>query len=174
VYRGYNGTYARRFNATGGALGDDFRVNLVNEGLLQHPVVAGLKNGGFVVIREVFASSDTDIYGQRFNATGGRAGGDFRVNAVAAGYQLDPAVAGLSNGGFVVTWSEFTTHFCKGRLYNPSGVAVGGNFTANSSVIPTDARSSVAPQLSGAFVVTYQGSAPNATFAVRGQRFNGH
>lgn len=34
VYRGYNGTYARLFTASGAPLGNDFRVNLVNEGLL--------------------------------------------------------------------------------------------------------------------------------------------
>jgi hypothetical protein len=129
------------------------------------------------VVREVLVDSTTaftDIRGQRFNASGGRVGGDFRVNVVASGYQLDPAVTALSNGGFVITYSDGTSsHFCKGRLYGPTGAAAPGNFVANSAVIPIDARSAVAPQLNGAFVVTYQSSAPSGTFIVRGQRFNG-
>lgn len=173
VYRGYNGTYARRFNASGGALGNDFQVNLVNEGLSQHPVVAGLKDGGFVVAREV-SGADTDIYGQRFDAAGGRAGSDFRVNTATTGAQLDPAVAALSNGGFVITYSEYSAHLCMGRLYNAAGAAVGASFKANTADIAIDARSTVAPQLAGAFVTTYQSIAPSGVFVVRGQRFNGH
>lgn len=176
VYLGYNGTYARLFDASGAPLGNDFRVNLAVESLSQHPVVAGLKNGGFVVIRAVFvlASSSADIYGQRFGAAGDRVGVDFRVNVATASNQLDPAVAALSNGGFVVTYSEDALDLCKGRLYNARGIANGGNFTANTAPIPIDVQSSVAPQPGGAFVVTYQSSATSGIFIVRGQRFDGN
>ena len=176
VYRGYNGTYARLFTANGAPLGNDFRVNLANESLSTHPVVAGLKNGGFVVIREVLilVNSETDIYGQRFDAAGGRLGDDFRVNVATAFNQLDPAVAALSNGGFVVTYSEDALDLCKGRLYKANGGAVGGNFTANTAAIQIDARSAVAPQPGGAFVVTYQSSATSGIFIVRGPRFDGN
>ncbi len=175
VDNGYNGTYARLFAANGAPLGDDFRVNLAVESLTRPPVVAGLKNGGFVVVREVLilVSSETDIYGQRFDAAGLRVGGDFRVNVATVANQLDPAVAALSNGGFVVTYSEDALDLCKGRLYNANGGTVGGNFTANTAPIPIDIRSSVAPQPGGAFVVTYQSSATSGIFIVRGQRFDG-
>ena len=40
------------------------------------------------------------IYGQRYAANGAKAGGEFRVNATTAADQRQPAVAGLSGGGF--------------------------------------------------------------------------
>jgi hypothetical protein len=174
VYRGYNGTYMRRFNATGGGLGQDVQVNAVNEGLLQRPVVAGLNNGGFVVVREVSdIYGDLDVFGQRYNSAGAKVGGAFRVNAVKANAQFDPAVAALTNGGFIVVFAAGTsTHFARGRLYGPGGAAFGLDFPLNTSVIPIDARPSVAPLTFARFVATWQGSAPGAIFAVRAQRFS--
>ena len=174
VWRSSTGTSGQRFDPTGGKVGNEFQVNTANEGLLQHPVVAGLSTGGgFVVAREVQGAT-LDILAQRYNANGVKVGGSFRVHPSAGENQFDPAITGLTNGGFVVVWSHsFSNHLAHGRLYNANGVAVGGTFRLNSSVVPIDASPAVGPLRGGAFIATWQGSAPNAVFVVRGQRFDG-
>lgn len=178
VWRAYNGTTGQRFNKSGGAVGGEFQVNAVNEGLLQHPVVAGLKDGGFAVAREVqdfSAEGERDIFVQRYKANGTKAGGDIRANKTKQLPQFDPAMTDLANGGFVVVWSEDggpQSHIAEGRLFDADGKPVGGDFKINTSVVPIDARPAVG-RLGNGFVATWQGSATNATFTVRGQRFDG-
>lgn len=106
VWRGYYGTHAQLYGANGTKVGGEITVNPTAESLLQHPVVAGLGNGGFVVVREVFNSgtSEVDVVGQRYGSGGTKSGGGFRVNSYAKGQQLQPAVASLKNGGFTVVW----------------------------------------------------------------------
>jgi hypothetical protein len=175
VFRGFHGTYVRRFNASAVGAGNDVQVNSASEGLLQHPVVAGLKNGGFVVVREVDTTNRArDLVGQRYGANGKKAGAAFRVNTGTAGPQLDPAVAALTTGGFVVLWADGTsTQSTKGRLYGANFAAIGGDFKANTSVVPIGAAPSVGSLSTGGFVAAWQGSATNAVFAIRAQRFDG-
>jgi hypothetical protein len=175
VWRSFNGTSGQRYNANFATVGGEFQVNTTNEGLLQHPVVAGLKDGGWVVIREV--STDTrDIIGQRYTKTGAKTGPtNFPVNKTKAGEQFDPAVAPLTNGGFVVVFADGTsTRSALGRLYAANGTPGTANIKLNSTVVPIDASPAVGPLANGAFVATWQGSASTGVFIVRGQRFDGH
>ena len=47
-----------------------------------------------------------DIWAQIFDVEGAAVGDDFRVNAYTENTQSDPAVVGLDDGGFVVTWES--------------------------------------------------------------------
>ena len=45
------------------------------------------------------------VYAQRYDATGAAVGTtEFKANTYFTSSQGSPAIAGLSNGGFVVTW----------------------------------------------------------------------
>lgn len=97
-----------------------------------NPTIA-LSNGGFVVTwidtGSVYGdSSGSAIMAQAFDADGRKAGGEFLVNSQTAGYQLHPAIAGLSNGGFAVAWqdggTEDTDRGGSGTLGDGSGTSI--------------------------------------------------
>ncbi|MEM7402965.1 MAG: hypothetical protein AAF310_02975 [Myxococcota bacterium] len=82
------------------------------------PQVAGLPDGGFVVVwgDEFDGDSDVDIYAQRYNDKREpmyRKDGvptSMRVNAMVESTQENAAVAALSNGHFVVVWQHYSSN----------------------------------------------------------------
>ena len=48
------------------------------------------------------------VYAQRFNASGSKVGGEFRVNTVTSGDQTSPSVAMDGTGNFTVAWASIT------------------------------------------------------------------
>ncbi|RJF78174.1 hypothetical protein D3877_23945 [Azospirillum cavernae] len=101
-----NDTYAQRFADNGALLGGPIRVNSYRVGEQNSPTVAATADGGFVV---GWQSADQDgsgqgSYAQRFDATGGRVGNEFRLSNVAAGDQSLPSFAPTPDGGFIATW----------------------------------------------------------------------
>ncbi|MGE5608156.1 MAG: hypothetical protein ACM359_02785, partial [Bacillota bacterium] len=62
-----DGIYARRFDATGTALGDGFRVNTYTEGKQQAPAITCAANSGFIIAWESYAQdgSNYGIYAQQ-------------------------------------------------------------------------------------------------------------
>ena len=119
-------------------LGTEFRVNTYTEGDQERAEVAPLAGGGFVV---VWQSMDQDgygygVYGQLYGVTGAPVGAEFLVNTDTTGWESDPSVAPLPDGGFVVSWNsdgavgeEFEI---LAQLYDTSGARVGGEFHVNT------------------------------------------
>lgn len=104
----YYGAFARLYDANGVALGNQFQVNTHTETYQGIVYVAALADGGFVV---TWSSQEQDgsgygIYGQRYDADGNPAGGEFPINTRTTNHQIYPSVAALEDGGFVVTWSS--------------------------------------------------------------------
>ena len=54
------------------------------------------------------ADGSYGIYAQRYTASGVAAGPEFRVNTATTGHQIDASTVGLSDGGFMVTWTDQT------------------------------------------------------------------
>lgn len=76
------------------------------------PAVATLTNGNVVVVWESFnqaaPNSLYDVYGQMLSPTGAAIGANFLINQFTTYNQKSPAVAALTNGGFVVAWISET------------------------------------------------------------------
>jgi len=94
--------------------------------------VAALADGGYVVVWES-QGQDGDqngIYAQRYDAAGDRVGGEVLVNATTVDDQDNPAVTGLADGGYVVTWDsegqEGDNNGVYAQRYDATGAAVGG------------------------------------------------
>lgn len=72
------------------------------------PAVATLANGNVIVVWASFnqagSGSLDDVYGQLLSTNGTPIGTNFLINVVTAYNQRSPAVAALTNGGFVVAW----------------------------------------------------------------------
>ena len=98
---------ARVIGADGGPVGGEFRVNSTTEGNQSYPDVAVSGSGAILVVWEDDTGLDGafgSIRGQWYDAAASPAGGEFQVNAVAAGYQGRPAVAADQHGRAAVVW----------------------------------------------------------------------
>jgi hypothetical protein len=166
------GVYGKRYNDT--TSGSEFRVNASKKGSQNQPVVAGLQNGGFVVTwTSPQDGSKTGVYAQRFTAAGTRAGTEFRVNSTTLGVQSGPAVTGLDNGGFVITWTspDGASTGIFGQRYNSTGTPVGGQFRVNKTAARAQEKSSIAALKDGGFVVVWSSGEEDETPGIYGRRF---
>src|SRR5262245_7440253 len=86
--------------------------------------VAADADGDFVVVwRSDLQDGDAGgIYAQRYSAAGTPQGGEFRVNTVTAGNQMNPSVAMDDLGNFVVTWEDSASgKGIMGQRFNAAG-----------------------------------------------------
>lgn len=100
------------FSAGGIKIGTAFVVNTNTSGNQGFPSVTALTTGGFVVTWSDEGSpsdgSSSSIKAQVYGADGLKVGGEYLINSQPSSNQLYPTVAGLANGGFVVTWQDFS------------------------------------------------------------------
>ena len=156
--------------------GDEIQVNAYATGAQVRPAVAPLADGGFVTswLSQGSSGSDasgTSIQARRHAADGSPLGGEFQVNAYTTGDQRDPAVATLTDGGFVVVWHE--DRAVRGQVFEIDGSPRAGEFVVAAS--HPDAffqygDASVAALAGGGFVVVWGGDA-FPEIAVRGRRY---
>ena len=105
------------FDAGGATVGGELLVNTATTGDQGTPEITALANGGFVVTWSDSSlgvggatgdSSDRAVKAQVFDADGTTVGSEILVNTATAGGQFVPEITALSNGGFVVTWEDFS------------------------------------------------------------------
>jgi len=121
--------------------------------------VVGLADGGYVIVwtsesQDSTSSTDVGLYGQRYDASGNRINGEFRINTTLAGNQgrlnnvdweaMFDLVADPITGGFTVVWTSVQ----KGGSYDvntPTVAGTGGfrnivgqRYDANGVPITTD------------------------------------
>ena len=164
--------YGQRYNAAGSTLGGEFQINTNATSQQSSPAVVALDGGGFVVVWRSLdtATGDTSSYGiagQRYDNGGVAQGGEFLVNTHTGSAQLDPGIASLSDGGFVVVWrssdsaiGDASSGGIAGQRFNASGVAQGSEFIANTNTVGDQFAAAVTGLDDGGFVVTWGTSDP--------------
>ena len=156
------GIYGRQFDAGGGVVGAEFLVNTTVSGDQSFANVTALGDGGYIVVWEdnFQDGSGYGIFSQRYNASGVAQGGETLVNATTLGNQQHPAVASLSDGGYVVVWNseniDGSGSAIVGQVYDDQGDPLGGefqinNYTAGNQYLPT-----VTSLSGGGFTVSWQ------------------
>lgn len=105
------GVVARRFNADGSALGNDFQVNSLTTSAQMDPAISMAPDGRFVIVWRSNTSLGSDISGasiqaRRFAANGSPLGPDSQLNSFTSFDQQLPDVAMYSNGDFVAVWQS--------------------------------------------------------------------
>jgi hypothetical protein len=100
------GVFGQRFDSAGTAAGGEFQVNVYTIGYQGAPALAMDGGGNFVVAWRSFDQdgSDNGVFGQRYDAAGGRRGVEFQVNTYTTSSQSAPAVATDPHGNAVVVW----------------------------------------------------------------------
>jgi hypothetical protein len=116
------GIYAQRYSAAGQALGSELRVNTTTV-QVQNPAITALLDGGWLVswqsveFEEEGGYPDFGIYGQRFAADGQALGTAFEISAAQDYSQHSPAIAGLSDGGWMSAWTSDGQDGSMGGVY---------------------------------------------------------
>ena len=101
--------HCRLYEPNGVPKGEQFTVNSTLENAQQNPQAAMNDLGQFVIIWDSEGDPNVnqkDILGQRFNSSGVRLGGEFRLNSYTDSDQKSPAVAILEDGRFVAVWQS--------------------------------------------------------------------
>ena len=173
------GIYGQRYNDSGAAQGGEFLVNVVTTGNQWYPVVTGLADGGFVAAWSSYGQdgSGEGIFAQRFDEDGVRVGECFQTNNFAARNQERPAIAALSDGGFVVTWmssgQDGSGAGLYGRRYDAAGIAAGMEFRINDTSASDQTQAVVSALPDGGFQVTWSSDGQDGSGrGIYGKRFD--
>jgi methionine-rich copper-binding protein CopC len=136
--------------------GPEFLVNTTTNGGQHNPSVGALTNGKFVVAWSDFSSSADDSNGavrtQIFDAGGSKASAEFLVNTTTLGIQASPFVTGLSDGRFVIAWTDINGGMqVRGQIYDADGAKVGSEFQIDAGAHDP----AITALANGRFVVTW-------------------
>ncbi len=97
--------------------------------------ITHLSNGGYVVTWTDLSGRDGEyagVYAQTYDSEGTKVGSEFQVNTTTSGYQWSMSVAGLNDGGFVISWQSPNSGGSRqinGQIYDSSGNKVGSELT---------------------------------------------
>jgi hypothetical protein len=167
--------------------GGEFRVNSQTGGDQATPAIAALASGGFLVVWDDASGTlgDSDgrsIKAQFYDSSLTPVGGEFLVNAQTTGNQARPRVATLSDGRFVVTWtdgsgvSDGSFSGVVAQIFDPSGGKVGPEFVVNTVTNSTQAVMEIAALTNGGFVVNWEdigGKVKTQVYDASGTRVGG-
>ena len=167
----------QRFNASGAKVGGETRINTSSSNQ-DDPAITGLKDGGYVVSWIVEGNNgEADIFAQRYDINGVKAGSESRVNSTTLGRQDSPQVTALKDGGYVVAWAsngqdapgEWGSYL---QRYNASGVKVGGETRINTTTADTQDSPVIAGLADGGYVAVWEGNGSGDSYGIFAQRFN--
>lgn len=156
-----SGIYIQRFDKDGNKVGGETLVNTTTTGSPTRPSVAMDADGNFVV---VWASTQDGslrgIYGQRYDSSGSKQGGEFQINSYTTNDQFDPAVAMDVDGDFVVAWCTYSASLTDAevwaRRYDSAGSPVDTNdFQVNAYTTNYQFLQNIACNAQGDFLVTW-------------------
>jgi FG-GAP-like repeat/Cysteine-rich secretory protein family len=148
----------QRYNSNGTAAGSEFLVNTYGSGGQTDSQVRALADGGFLVVWVSNAPDNSldGIYAQRFDAGGGKVGGELQVtNELGV-----PGVTVLNDGGVLVTWKSIAvTNSLSGQRLDASGNKSGPAFLIDSPNVSAVTESPVVATLpDGRVVLAWTGA----------------
>jgi hypothetical protein len=170
----------RVFDANGLPRGDEFVVNTYTTGAQYQPSVTALGSDRVLVAWDDFSGQDgsgRSVQAQLVGTSGGRLGGEFRVNSSTAGdqYLFHTGVSGNAQG-FVVAYSDPVIDGdgvgIAAQRYDPNGAPVGAEILVNTFSEATQRLPAVALDAQGGFVVSWESDQQDgAGFGIFGQAF---
>lgn len=175
-----NGTYVIVYEQFFDATESDPRFKIVNADIgqiLDAPIdvlstdeisdvqVAALKDGRFVVVWQTDDDgASSGIKGQVYFNNGAPDGGVFTVNTTTNGSQIQPDVAALADGGFIVTWDDQTRDNMYAQRFDQDGAKVDDEFLAGVGDGFTSSEPVAAGLADGRFIIGYEQFTPQDVF----------
>ena len=173
------GIFGQRYDHLGQPLGTEFAINTYTTGIQRDPSLGMDAAGGFVVVWASQRLDDTDygIFGQRFDASGAKTGGEFRVNTYTTNRQDHPRVAVNGDGSFVAVWNDASRDLSgsavTGQRFDASGAKVGSDFQVNTQTDNSQEFPAIAADRAGNFVVVWESRLQDgSSYGIFGQRFD--
>lgn len=129
-----NGVYARRFNAAGAFVGNEFRVNTTTTGAQENAVVDMSGSGTFVVAWSGKGTGDTaGIFYRRFDGSGTALDATEKLaNETDKGTESAPAIAINDGGQFAVAWHVGSDLYI--RNFASDGTATTGDIQVDNGL----------------------------------------
>jgi hypothetical protein len=156
--------YARRYNASGTALSEEFVVNVTFTGSQLNPAVAMDTDGDFVVAWQgpgttTQPDSAVAVFFRRFDQAGMPATDEIKANQFSTGDQRAPAVGMDSTGNFVVAWEsgvqDGAFYGIYARRYSAAGAPLANEFRVNTTTADQQRAPAVAVDDSGDFTIAW-------------------
>ncbi|WP_343559185.1 hypothetical protein [Kiloniella sp. b19] len=155
--------YGQAYNADGTPQGGQFRANSRTLWHQSGGTAAALEDGGWIIAWQS-NHADGDSYAvhyQRYDADGNRVGDELRANTYTTNRQLNPDVAGLPDGGYVIVWNSLgqdgSGYGVYGRVYNADGSARGDEFRINNTTAGDQQSPFVSALDDSGWVATWRG-----------------
>jgi len=175
------GIYVQRYNSDGTKNGSEFRVNTYTTNTQDRPSIAVKSDGSFVISWESMAQDGDispyyNIYAQRFNTDGSKAGSEFKVNTYTTNSQINPATGIASDGSFVISWQgegSGDTNGIFAQKYNSDGSTNGSEFKVNTYTAGKQERTSIAVGSDGRFVISWKSEGQDGDlYGIYAQKYN--
>jgi hypothetical protein len=155
------GISAVRLDNTFSPTGGNFRVNVQGTNDQENPRVALLQNGGAAFVWQSGPLSFQHIMARFLSSSNLWVNSnDIQVNT-ATNYQINPALAVLTNGNVVVVWGSFGQdnpdgfQGVYGQILSPVGQKIGGEFQVNQFTPFNQRTPAVAAFPNGNFIVAW-------------------
>jgi hypothetical protein len=172
--------YARLYNGSGSAQGDEFPVNTDLNPCATPDVAAG-SDGGFMATwsaRDMTSPliNSLDIYARSFTSAGAGSGSTvLRVNSHLYGDQYSPRVSSLGTD-YLIVWTSLEQDGSKEGVYEQflrgSGSVVGGEFRVNTTTVNSQIQPVVASDGVGQVLVSWSSFTGGVySFDLFGQRY---
>jgi hypothetical protein len=173
------GVYQQRFDASGTKVGAEVRANTGTAAEQGRPDVIGLPSGGWLTVWQDASSGSYVINMQQYNADGSVKGGNTRVST-STGTQSAPAIALLSNGGWVVSWQIQGTGSNDNiymQAYKADGTKLGGatqlQTRVNTFTTGAQMQTDVTGLSDGGWLITWQSPSQDGSLqGIYQQRYN--
>lgn len=156
------GISAQRLDGTlSGAL-SPFRVNVTGAGNQENPRVALLQNGGAAFVWQGGRPGFQNIYTRILTASNTfLTTNDVLINSFTNHFQINPALAVLTNGNVVVVWASYDQAgsnsmqdvYC--QILATNGAKIGSNFLVNQFTAYNQRTPAVAALMNGGFVIAW-------------------
>ena len=137
-------------------------VNSFTAGEQANVDVVALNDGGYLIAWDSASQdgSSDGIFAQRYDVGGNIIGPEFLVNSSVNGAQNFPTLAELSDGGFIVAWTDGNGLDGSGngvfaQRYNADGSTAGSQFQVNTEFSGTQTSPAVVGLNAGGFVITW-------------------
>ncbi|HEV2208062.1 MAG TPA: hypothetical protein VG167_04760 [Verrucomicrobiae bacterium] len=139
-----------------------FRVNVTGTNDQEHAKVSLLKGGGAAFVWQGGKEGLQHIFARFLSSSNTwLSSTDIVVNAVSTRYQVNPAIATLTNGNVVIVYSSLNQQATNslqdvyGQIFSSTGQKVGGEFLINQFAAYNQRDPSVAALATGGFAVVW-------------------
>jgi hypothetical protein len=173
------GVYGQRYNTSGQKVGVEFQINTYTTSFQQYSDIAIDSKGNFVVVWESTGqdTSNLGVYGQRYDSSGDKLGGEFQVNTYTLSNQKSASIAMNDDGSFVVAWQSMgqdgNLDGIYAQRYDASGAQINSEFQVNTYTTGFQTVPDIAVNDSGGFVIVWASNGQDGDLnGIYGQLFN--